>query len=997
MARETDAGTRDESMAADYARRVADGEGFMPWQKRERGSPDEVSFRAMIEERKTRLLAGRAPVCHPVTLTADQVAQARRHIASEPWAQKYFAAAKAVADYVAQRDDAYLAAMIPELTPTNPYGISCPNCVGRLTQECSIYYSGGTEWDYRNPDVIRCKACGQVLPDARFPEEGRMVCPRTGQTFTYYINPAEQSHPEDRSGRYAWKWANYPIHVSFEGILRERKVGFMIDALHKLGVVYALTGEPRYARAAVAIFQRLAHCYRFWLYHDYCDSYVDCDPMYAAWHYDTVPLEWKRNPCADAYGDKTDGPSMVRNYFGAGRIHASCDVVSKLMGICRTYDLAHDARDADGRPLWTEESRAKVERDFLLEYIMGAERWLGGHLEATNLNNKAGRAYCAVAAIGKCMGLPGYADTALRGYEALLDKAFLSDGHSGESPFYSFDGFLSPLIWVPEMLDGFEWPADYKKRTGTVRVFESDTKLRMVMRTLLDCLRPNGLYVPLSDTRVPHGPSLHLLEIGLKHYPDLYGGTMPTLSRGRDPSEYALFNLTTDELRRDTGFTPPEVLFPAWKAAILRHGDGPGAACLALPFNNQGIHLQNDSLSLYYADGGDCILGDHGYMCDTPMNGWIYSTFSHNVVIVDDAEQEQWGRRVPSLRMMASAPGVSVVEAESNVYGQCGVYQRLAAMVKGPGSQTFVVDIFRVRGGRRHAWQCFSEIGASDAEGNGRRFVGLDMPAEPPLPNFGGSVDPEHISRLRDARRVESPPAAWEAIWSQKSRRYRLHVLSPADAVEATNGPGQEDELQVGRRVRYLNVIRQGENLASTFVAIHEPGGTGGETDMPIIRAQRVDVPAEAGPDALAVRIKSRWGTYFLLNRFDRVVQIEGVRFRGEFGVLCVEPSGRRWLMGVAAETFKANGLGYENATPSWSGRVVEKSADTLTVDADKPADWPATPAGVTSYVRTAADTACTGFPVASVGERRIVVGRFPLIDAARFELPAVRCAADPR
>ena len=42
-----------------------------------------------------------------------------------------------------------------------------------------------------------------------------------------------------------------------------------------------LTGEARYAGKAVRILNRLAACYRNWLYHDYWDAVADCDPSSA--------------------------------------------------------------------------------------------------------------------------------------------------------------------------------------------------------------------------------------------------------------------------------------------------------------------------------------------------------------------------------------------------------------------------------------------------------------------------------------------------------------------------------------------------------------------------------------------------------------------------------------------------------------------------------------------------------------------------------------------
>ena len=67
---------------------------------------------------------------------------------------------------------------------------------------------------------------------------------RSGQTFTSYLNENERARPEDRSGRLAYHWVGRPMHVSFAGVIRERKVIFMIGATKSLAFAYRFTGEP---------------------------------------------------------------------------------------------------------------------------------------------------------------------------------------------------------------------------------------------------------------------------------------------------------------------------------------------------------------------------------------------------------------------------------------------------------------------------------------------------------------------------------------------------------------------------------------------------------------------------------------------------------------------------------------------------------------------------------------------------------------------------------
>lgn len=986
---------------ADYIDRVTRGEGFMPWQAQEPVSEQEQRFREAMERRKDALLAARMPVAHPILLTDREIARARRNAERAEWARQGLQEHLTVADHVVSQPPGYVERTIPGLTPTNPYGLTCPACVGRKSQEGMGYRR--MAWDYRDPDRIRCEACGQTYPDPAYPETGTLVCPRAGQTFTYYLNDEERRHPDDRSGRYAWKWVGKSAHGSFSGFIRGKKVTFMISALRSLTLTYRLTEDPRYAATAARILERLTVCYRRYLYHDFYDTVADCDPLYAAWHDLELRLEWKRHPCGMAYGgttyetgpvdDAPDRAKMLATYFGCGRITPSADAISiNLVNLCLAYDLVHDTL--------TEEARERVSKGLILEYLLTAEPFVGGTGRPPDLGNKSPYVYYAQAVVGRCLGLPAFADAALRGYEALRDRSFLFDGFSRESPAYT-NMYLASLIWVPETLHGLRWPEGLQARAGQVDIYESDPKLRRIIQTAVDQLRPDGRYLPLSDTDEAGAPTPHIFEVGLRRYPDLFAGRLPSLYRGRRPTDYAALHLDADELAKDAGLDLPEVLFPAWMTAILRHGHGPDATVLALPFNPPGGHRQPDNLSLYYADRGRTVLGDLGYVGDSPMNRWIRTTsLSHNLTVVDD--QDQLFRsgpetREPALRLMVTSPRVSVVEASSRAYPQCRDYRRLVALIKGPGAQTFVVDLFRVEGGSKHAYRLFSELASSDAPDGALEFEGLEMPPEPPLPDFGSSVEPEHIFGLRDIRRTESPPPSWRAVWREAGRRYRLHALSQADAVEASNGPGQETPEQIGRRVRVLDAIRAGEGLKSAFLAVHEPDGPDGV--FPISVAERLDTPEEAGPDAVALRVASSWGTYLIFSEFERESEVAGVRFEGTFGVLCRIPEGGRWLLACGAKTLVdraahvgrkgGDGFGFEGAPASWSGRVVSQTEETLTADAERPPGWPETPEGVRAYVLVGPER--TGYPVRITDRRRIRVAQFPLQPAERFTLPAVQ------
>lgn len=954
----------------EYVHAVTRGADWLPWQ--ERGvSEKEKAFRDAMEARKSEMLSQRMPVTHPVLLAPEDIACAKKNIAELPWAKSWLDSTVAQADAFVAQPDAWVESMLPELSPAHGYGFTCPKCVGGKSQEAAGYSQA--KWDYKDPDHLTCASCGQRFPDPAYPETATLQLPRSGQAITYYLNPAECAAPDDRSGAFAWHWVGHPIHVSFTGLIREQKGLFMRAAPKTLGLAYLFTGDIRYAERAKSILLRLAHCYRQWRYRDYWDTYADCDPLYAAWNDKGLPLEWKRHLCEEAYkGDTLERAAMAQTYWGAGRMHPSTDSVGELSAPLLGYDLIHDARRADGSPLWTDAERAAVERDFFLEYIMGAEPFVGGAGKAENSNNKSPRIYNAMGALGKCLGLPAYAAVALSGYEKVRDESFLEDGFSKESPAYT-NMYLSQLLDIPETLYGFTWPEAFQGRAGKVDCYANDAKLGRMYSAVLQTLCPNGKYLPLSDTQVNNPPSLEIVLMGLRRYPGEYAGVMPSLWP-KVHGEYALFHLSNEALEEDRGLPLRETLFPDWQTATLRHGTGTQAAVAALAFNPPGGHRHYDNLAVFYASGNANVLGEQGYLCDMPLNRWIHSTQSHNLVVVDDTEQ-RFNERAPEFDFMVTSPLVSVVEAHTQAYAQCTEYRRRVALIKGPEGQTLLLDLFRVAGGKKHDYRVYSDIASNLETDSTLEFDGVNMPPEPPFPAVAGSLADADIFGLRDLRSAAPQAKSWSATWKEKDHAFRLWMVSPADRVEAANGPGQRTLAEPGRRVRYVDAVR--ENAAeSTFVAVHEPGLPDGSWAVRSVQA--IALPASAGPRAVALQLDTVWGRYYVFHDLDAPFAFEGTTFAGGFGVF------------QFADGKLKDALTCGSAPGYWQSTVQSNTADTIVAATPRPAVWPETPDG--AQVWTAVKTAhgWTGYPVSGGAQGTLQVSQYPLPSVSEFRVPAV-------
>jgi hypothetical protein len=211
-------------------------------------------------------------------------------------------------------------------------------------------------------------------------------------------------------------------------------------------------------------------------------------------------------------------------------------------------------------------------------------------------------------------------------------------------------------------------------------------------------------------------------------------------------------------------------------------------------------------------------------------------------------------------------------------------------------------------------------------------------------------------------------------------------------AVVESHGPGQERRdlpSEIGRRVRYVDVVREGEDLASTFVAIHEPATVDGS--LPILKAEQLNVPPSAGADAVALRIESKWGTYLVFSGFEQPVDVDGVRFQGTLGIICRKSGDHGWSLSAGAGTLTEKGAGFSDAVSWWEGTAASNTETQIVTASPRPAGWPEMEPNLQNYVLVDDGSYRTGFPLHGTGNNMIEVRRFPLQQVRRFRLPAVR------
>ena len=202
---------------------------------------------------------------------------------------------------------------------------------------------------------------------------------------------------------------------------------------------------------------------------------------------------------------------------------------------------------------------------------------------------------------------------------------------------------------------------------------------------------------------------------------------------------------------------------------------------------------------------------------------------------------------------------------------------------------------------------------------------------------MGASLAKEDIYGLRDVRANAPAGDAWEATWKQNNASYRLWMATPCDVVEASNGPGQRTPSEVGRRVRYVDAIRRGDDgLSSHFLAVHE--SRAGEAPFQIQAVSRI--PVDAGPNATALKVEVSGGAYYALNDFDTDAEAENIRFRGQFALVWRPAAGEAKCLAVGAGMLEIDGKSVAGGSPRWRSAASTRNQVTLVAAEAAPAEW---------------------------------------------------------
>ncbi|MGI6354612.1 MAG: hypothetical protein GX937_04120 [Lentisphaerae bacterium] len=838
----------------------------------------------------------REQVAHPVGLIKPaDLERARRNIAAYPWAAKYAESVRNSADQALARLAApdFLTRMVEVTTAgsTSP----CPACRDKGLR---WFPNNAWKWGVENPDQITCRQCNTVFPNPNYPETVVLTStwdPR--QVFRFVEGPTFHC------------FGYRHCRANPAGIIRARKLGYVIGLVEPLSTSYALHGDPEYAAGVRAILLRLAEVVPTYLVragYTY-NEYADCDPREAARNIYNLPNDELVVP------PNVPDRKLWTGYWSASRFNTNGMDGGIAVRLANAYDLTCTARYADGTSVYSAEDRLRIEKDVLLEAAYLA-------LGDTVINNKSVGNRAGAAIVGLVTGHPLMVRFGLDGFVKTVDEWFLPDGGTSESAAYAMMtmGCIAPFAYAFRSYTepkGFT-PPDQAPRLVDFNV-SRDTEYGAAWQALIWTMQGDFRFPPLADSYVSTGISATYAELIALCYPTpehlalakARSGDNPTGGAARSALFYREPAASATDDATPARPTLPDVVFPFLAQGLLRLGEFGQDGLALLDASDWGGHHHRDSLNLYLWKDGHELLSDLGYLWDHPDKNMTARTLAHNLVLIDGKNQKVRGRG-GSFAFFALSPRLKAMRASSTAYNEATVYERTVVQVDHGDLGAYWLDLFRAQGGAHRDYLFHGPSHDYVLEGAVCPPPGQDNPA---APRDTGANEP------------------WKAVW-KISETYRFAAYSPGHPDETlliADEWGQRDSRNADRGVTlpYFFRRRTGAQV-DAFVQVF----AGFEEGRELVQSVKVTIPRD---HAIAVEITHAGGRDIVLFGDGDRLELTSAPVVSD-GILAVvaglpaqgQPTTTQpaaLLLGGAE--LQAPGVALNNSRAEWSGTITAQAS----------------------------------------------------------------------
>ena len=806
--------------------------------------------------------------------TPEKVNAARENIRQYEWAKEMALNAEKRADlYLSVGEDGLWRMVTSQNLPRSfavNQELGCPVC------KTNIHAYG--RWPYLadvkiNPWKIECPSCHSLFPSNDFgayyksglDERGefqpgitdRSLLVNTGypgQDATLYVDDGYGWIDKD-GNRYTfiafynhWKlWINmidaggnkfpegYPLGHG----------GIIHNALDSFKDAYLYTGKPEYARAGIIMLDRIADIF----------------------------------PCMDSSAYKWED-GFRNSHGGSGKGKITGNIWDT--GLCKTFAQAYDAffpamedsyildflsQKANEYPLLNSKSspadiRRNIEKNLLQEIFKGVKNC---QVRGNNGSHQSALAMAAVVADDP-LTTPVMLDFIFQTQEE-FNHDQLTGGNLSKSLIDDIDrdGFgneASPSynnIWVQTFAQIADILKDYDRYPkGDLYQHPKFIKMSEAHYHLMMCDRYTVTIGDSSSVGNPHlfGNMTTAINSYEKTKEPLFAH-MAWLLSGKDIDKLhaGIFSHDPENIKKvvqnflttGTFNNPKSDHLSGYGFTALRDGTGENQRDIWMYMGRNTGHGHKDTLYLGMHAFGVDMAPDLGYpeQCDSvyqKTHHFDKHTVCHNTVMVDESNQKAnlvgesiyFDNKKPVQFMDAAAP---------SAYPQTTLYRRCAALIRIDEIDSYVFDMFYVKGGNQHHYIFHAAEGQAIVRGAeikkqetgtyaGKTIeYGCAYDAKPKerLTSYSGSG----FHYLKNVERATDPKMPVCIDWSVKDtwnvgpkdtqRHLCMTLLEDVEEIALADGIPSQNRPGNPKSLRYVLAKRQGSKIESLFAAVIEP------------------------------------------------------------------------------------------------------------------------------------------------------------------------------
>ena len=848
--------------------------------------------------------------------TPADIARARQYVAEYPEAKK-------VEDDILTAADPWLAWSDADLRDLLP-SAQVPRAIDLNVHGCpihgdAVFNKGGFyPWilDQRHPFLVKCPIGGEIYPSnnyAQYLKSG--FKDRTGMNAKYADDGWGWVAPD---GERYW-FVAYANQTTWHNIIQ--------PAILHLSQAYVLTGDKKYAHKAAVMLYRLAEVYpsmdydnqsRFGLMYHEQGNHYEGKVLNHIWE-----ATFSRNFAEDydMVWNIIDGDTALQKFYGKSGEQIRSFIEANLL---------EDAMDAY--------DKKQIRGNFgshqnALLHILLARQNLNLQPYVHQLIDKSS------------------SSTSYLGLNYALYNNIWRDGLPYESPQYN-EGWIYNFAELGNLL-----------KTGGYDLF-AEPKVEVLLDGPIN-LTVIGKYTPdIGDAGsvlgnvIGRSPATY--QVAYNAYKDpryLQWLASIDLSGSKVLSDFdSLFLPILPETKPlpDNRATAPQPsrLFAGYGVGILNNAADTNA--LAFTYGMHVSHFHWDFLNFELFANGQRMMPDLGY--PDAMNGyvseiytWSKNTISHNTVLVD--AQKQKVNAPGMLHDFANAPFARSVDASSPAYPQTSQYRRNLIMVDADATHSYVVDVFRVDGGKEHDYSLHGPPGtvttldgkwSTPAPGT---LAGPDVKLgqiydDPKLAakNYNGvyeSYNGSGFQHLFHVQQLQSGEGELQYTHvNDEKARLRIHLL-PYQQQKVYMADAYDLPRKKSYLLKYLIARRKstdGKPLKSTFVSVLETYG-----DAPFIKSTKT-LNFSKG-QGVAVEVQRQNATDIILSDPTASVKVlsgYGLETDANSAVVTLDSSGEVTRVFFSGGTYlSCKGKRYTGNAITGKVLSVNSAAQTVTVQLD--------------------------------------------------------------